>query len=170
MIELNDEYYMNLAIEEAKKAYEIDEIPIGAIIVSNDKIVGRGYNRKESDKDATLHAEMIAIREACQCVGGWRIPNATMYVTLEPCSMCAGALVQARVNRLVIALKDEKTGACGTVLNIVRCEKFNHMVDVKFGVMEDEAYYLLRTFFDNLRKRKKEKRELLYNKQANIDF
>lgn len=155
MNELNDEYYMSLAIEEAKKARDIDEIPIGAIIVSNDKIIARGYNRKEIDKDATLHAEMIAIREACSQVSGWRIPNSTMYVTLEPCSMCAGALVQARVNRLVIALRDKKTGACGSVLDIVRCDKFNHMIDVKFGVLEDESYSLIRRFFDDLRIRKK---------------
>lgn len=152
-IEKNDEYFMKLALKQAEMAYEIGEIPIGAIIVSDGKIVGKGYNRKETDKDATLHAEMIAIRQACKFLGGWRIPNSTMYVTLEPCSMCAGALVQARVNRLVIALKDEKTGACGSVVNIARNDKFNHKIDVEFGLCRCESYAIIRSFFDELRNR-----------------
>lgn len=154
-IETNDEFFMGLALKEAEKAYDIGEIPIGAVIVSNGKVIGKGYNRKEIDKDATLHAEMIAIRQACKCIGGWRIPESTMYVTLEPCSMCAGALVQARVNRLVISLKDEKTGACGSVVNIVRNEKFNHKIDVEFGLCSSESYAIIRKFFDELRNRKK---------------
>lgn len=154
---MNDTYFMKEAIKEAHKAKELMEVPIGAVIVKDNKIVGRGYNRKETDKDATLHAEIIAIKDACNNLGGWRLPNCTMYVTLEPCAMCAGALVNARVNRLVIATRDNKTGACGTVLNIAQNSFLNHQIDIEFGICEDECTFILKEFFKDLRKIKGEK-------------
>lgn len=150
-----DELFMKEALKEAYKAYEINEVPIGAVIVRNGEIVGRGYNQKETQKDATLHAEISAIKDACNNLGGWRLPDCTMYVTLEPCSMCAGALVNARIERLVIGAIDLKTGACGSVLNIVQMEKLNHQIDVQFGVLEEDCSQILKTFFAELRNSKK---------------
>lgn len=150
-----DKKFMQEAINEALKAYELREIPIGAVIVRNGEIVGRGYNLKETLKDATLHAEISAIKDACKNLGGWRLPGCTMYVTLEPCAMCAGALVNARVERLVIGTKDYKTGACGSVLNIVQMENLNHQIEVEFGVLENECTNMLKQFFVELRKFKK---------------
>lgn len=152
-----DKKFMKEAINEALKAYELKEIPIGAVIVRNGEIVGRGYNLKETLKDATLHAEISAIKDACKNLGGWRLPGCTMYVTLEPCAMCAGALVNARVERLVIGTKDYKTGACGSVLNIVQMEKLNHQISVEFGVLEDECTNMLKEFFIELRQFKNKK-------------
>ncbi len=150
-----DEIFMKEALKEARKAYEINEVPIGAVIVRNGEIVGRGFNQKETLKDATLHAEISAIKDACRNLGGWRLPGCTMYVTLEPCSMCAGALVNARLERLVIGASDYKTGACGSVLNIVQMEKLNHQVDVQSGVLENECSDILKMFFEELRNSKK---------------
>lgn len=150
-----DEYFMKEALSEAYKAYDINEVPIGAVIVRNGEIVGRGYNQKETLKDATLHAEISAIKDACKNLGGWRLPDCTMYVTLEPCSMCAGALVNARIERLVIGTSDLKTGACGSVLNIVQTEKLNHQINVQFGVLEEDCSNILKLFFVNLRNSKK---------------
>lgn len=150
-----DEYFMKQALSEAHKAYDINEVPIGAVIVRNGEIVGRGYNQKETLKDATLHAEISAIKDACKNLGGWRLPGCTMYVTLEPCSMCAGALVNARIERLVIGTSDLKTGACGSVLNIVQTEKLNHQINVQFGVLEEDCSNILKLFFVNLRNSKK---------------
>lgn len=150
-----DEYFMNEALKEAYKAYEINEVPIGAVIVKDNKIIGRGYNQKETLKDATLHAEISAIKEACKNLGGWRLPKCTMYVTLEPCSMCAGALVNARIERLVIGTKDYKTGACGTVINIVQTEEFNHQVEVKFDILQEDCANILKDFFIELRNKKR---------------
>lgn len=150
-----DELFMKEALKEAYKAYEINEVPIGAVIVRNGEIVGRGYNQKETQKDATLHAEISAIKDACNNLGGWRLPGCIMYVTLEPCSMCAGALVNARIEKLVIGAKDLKTGACGSVLNIVQMEKLNHQIDVQFGVLVEDCSQILKTFFAKLRNSKK---------------
>ncbi|MGD9568212.1 MAG: tRNA adenosine(34) deaminase TadA [Sedimentibacter sp.] len=150
-----DEFFMKEALKEAYKAYEINEVPIGAVIVRNGEIVGRGYNQKETLKDATLHAEMCAIKDACSNLRGWRLPGCTMYVTLEPCSMCAGALVNARVERLVVGAKDFKTGACGSVLNIVQMDKLNHKINVQFGVLEEDCSNILKLFFESLRNSKK---------------
>jgi tRNA(adenine34) deaminase len=147
-----DKYFMKEALYEASRAYDLKEIPIGAVIVKNGKIVGRGHNLKETLKDATLHAEVLAIKDACRNLGGWRLPGCTMYVTLEPCAMCAGALVNARVERLVIGAKDYKTGACGSVLNIVQMENLNHQIVVEFGILEDECSNILKSFFTELRK------------------
>lgn len=151
----NHEKFMQEALKEAMKAYELKEIPIGAVIVRNGEIVGRGHNLKETLKDATLHAEINAIKDACKNLGGWRLPGCTMYVTLEPCSMCAGALVNARVEKLVIGARDLKTGACGSVLNIVQMEKLNHQIEICFGVLEEECSSILSQFFLELRKSKK---------------
>lgn len=150
-----DELFMNEALIEARKAYDIKEVPIGAVIVRNGEIVGRGYNQKETLKDATLHAEISAIKDACKKLGGWRLPGCTMYVTLEPCAMCAGALVNARVERLVIGAPDYKTGACGSVLNIVQMDELNHQIDVQLGVLQDECSNLLKEFFVELRNSRK---------------
>jgi len=150
-----DELFMKEALKEAYKAYEIKEVPIGAVVVRNGEIVGRGYNQKETLKDATLHAEISAIKDACRNLGGWRLPGCTMYVTLEPCAMCAGALVNARIERLVIGSKDLKTGACGSVINIVQMEKLNHQIDVQYGILEEECSNMLKIFFAELRKYKK---------------
>jgi tRNA(adenine34) deaminase len=153
---MNDKYFMNEAIKEAMKARGLMEIPIGAVIVKDNEIIGRGYNKKETGNDATLHAEVIAIREACQNIGAWRLLNCTMYVTLEPCAMCAGALINARIDRVVIATKDEKTGACGTVLNIAQNKSLNHQIELEFGVCEEECRNILQDFFKDLRTIKKQ--------------
>lgn len=149
-----DNYFMKEAICEALKAYELKEIPIGAVIVKNGKIIGRGFNLKETLKDATLHAEILAIKDACRNLGGWRLSGCTMYVTLEPCAMCAGALVNSRIERLVIGTRDYKTGACGSVLNITQMENLNHQLTVDFGILEDECSNMLKNFFIQLRKTK----------------
>nr|WP_300096301.1 tRNA adenosine(34) deaminase TadA [Sedimentibacter sp.] len=149
-----DELFMKEALKEAHKAYEINEVPIGAVIVRNGEIVGRGYNQKETLKDATLHAEISAIKDACKNLGGWRLPGCTMYVTLEPCAMCAGALVNARIENLVVGTRDLKTGACGSVMNVVQTEKLNHQIHVQFGMLEEECTALIKDFFSELRKQK----------------
>jgi tRNA(adenine34) deaminase len=149
-----DEVFMREALKEAHKAYEINEVPIGAVIVKDGEIIGRGFNQKESLKDATLHSEITAIKEACNNLGGWRLPGCTMYVTLEPCPMCAGAIVNSRIDRLVIGAKDLKTGACGSVLDITNNKMLNHQPEVKFGILEEECSKLLKEFFAGLRKNK----------------
>lgn len=144
---------MEEALKEAYKAYEINEVPIGAVIVRKGEIVGRGFNQKETLKDATLHSEITAIKDACKKLGGWRLPGCTMYVTLEPCPMCAGAIVNSRIERLVIGARDLKTGACGSVLDITNNKKLNHQPEVKFGVLEKECTGILQDFFIKLRKK-----------------
>lgn len=142
---------MALAIEEAKKAYSLGEVPIGAVIVKDEEVIGRGHNLKETLQDPTAHAEMLAIRQAALHEGSWRILDATMYVTLEPCPMCAGAIVMARIPELVIGTKDPRTGACGSTMDLVRDERFNHRVSLTTGVMEEECASLLGAFFRELR-------------------
>lgn len=153
-----DRIFMEEALKEANKAYELKEIPIGAVIVKDGKIIGRGHNLKQTLRDSTLHAEMIAIKEASNTLRGWRLLGCTMYVTLEPCSMCTGALVNARVERVVIATRDYKTGACGSVLNIAQMNSLNHQVIVNFGVLEEKATEILKRFFVELRQSKKNKK------------
>ena len=148
-----DEIFMKEALNEAYKAYEINEVPIGAVIVRKGEIVGRGFNQKETLKDATLYSEITAIKDACKNLGGWRLPGCTMYVTLEPCTMCAGAIVNSRIERLVIGARDLKTGACGSVLDITNNKKLNHQPEVKFGVLEKECTGILQDFFIKLRKK-----------------
>lgn len=148
------EEYMRIAIEEAKIAASLGESPIGAVIVQGGKVVGRGHNTTETAKDPTCHAEMNAIRDAARNLGGWRLPHCSMYVTLEPCSMCAGAIVLARIEQLYIGTADPKSGACGSLRNIVSDERLNHRVEVHTGVLQEECSGLLKDFFKQLRKKK----------------
>lgn len=144
---------MSEAIAEAHRALELDEVPVGAVIVREGKIIGRGHNRTRTDKDPTAHAEMIAIRQAAGELGGWRLTGCTMYVTLEPCSMCAGAIVWSRIEKLVFGTFDPKAGACGSVFNIPQEDALNHHVAIESGLMEDECSALLSDFFRELRER-----------------
>lgn len=144
---------MREALLEAAQALEHEDIPIGAVAVRDGEIVGRGYNRKEADRDPTAHAEIIALRQAAQTLGGWRLPGVTVYCTLEPCAMCAGAMVQARLPRLVWATDDPKAGAGGSVIDLLSHPKLNHQVEVIRGVLADEAAEQIRAFFAMLRAR-----------------
>ncbi len=146
------EDYMRMALEEAKRAAAMGEAPIGAVIVQDGRVVGRGCNTTETDKDPTCHAEMNAIREAAGTLGGWRLPRCRMYVTLEPCSMCAGAIVLARIEELYIGTPDPKSGACGSLRDITGDERLNHRVRVTTGILQEECSSLLRDFFRQLRK------------------
>ncbi|HHW27372.1 MAG TPA: tRNA adenosine(34) deaminase TadA [Firmicutes bacterium] len=147
------EQWMELAIAEAKKAARLGEVPVGAVIIKEGKVIGRGRNLKETFNDPTAHAEIVAIRQAAEHEGSWRILNATMYVTLEPCPMCAGAIVMARIPELVIGARDPKTGAVGSLMDIARDERLNHRVSVVTGVLEEECAFLLEDFFRKLRAR-----------------
>ena len=150
-----NEKFMKEALKEAKKAYDKLEVPVGAVIVKDGKIIGRGHNLKETKNDTTNHAEIIAIKKASKKLKSWRLTGCTMYVTLEPCTMCAGALIQARLDKVVIGTMDEKTGACGSVLNVVEDYKFNHRVEIEKGVMEKECKSIIQEFFKKLRGKKK---------------
>ena len=152
-----DEKFMKAAITQARKAYTIDEVPIGCVIVQNDKIIARGYNRRNIDKNTLAHAELSAIRKASKKTGDWRLEDCTMYVTLEPCQMCAGAAVQARLDRVVIGAMNAKAGCAGSVLNLLQMQQFNHQVEITRGVREEECSQMLSQFFRELRKRKKRK-------------
>lgn len=145
---------MKQALKEARKAYEKNEIPVGAVIVKDGKIIARGHNLKEIKKDTTCHAEIIAIKKASKKLGAWRLSDCDMYVTLEPCSMCAGALIQSRIHKIYIGTKDEKTGACGSVLNILQDYPFNHKVEIEYDIMQEECEAILKQFFKDLRKNK----------------
>ncbi len=147
------ERFMRLAIEEANKAGDLGEVPIGAVIVRDGEVVGRGYNLRETGKDPTLHAEMIAIREASERLGGWRLIGCSLYVTLEPCPMCAGAIVQARIEQVVFGAADPKAGCAGTLMNLLHEPRFNHQLPVIGGVLEEECGQLLKQFFRRLRKK-----------------
>ncbi len=149
-----DILYMREALEEAKKAYSTYEVPVGAVVVHEGKIIGRGYNQRETLKDPTAHAEILAIKEASEYLGAWRLNNCTMYVTLEPCAMCAGAIVNARIERLVIGTRDFKRGCCGTVEDLTNHPKFNHRLEVGFGVLEEECSIIISNFFKELRESK----------------
>lgn len=149
--------FMKEALKEAKKAYDKEEIPVGAVIVRDDKIIARGHNIKELKKDTTKHAEIIAIQKASNKMDAWRLEGCTLYVTLEPCAMCAGALIQSRIKKVVIGTMDKKTGACGSVLNLLEDYKFNHQVEIETGIMETECREILQQFFKELRKKKSKK-------------
>ena len=149
------EYFMKQALKEAEKAYKKLEVPVGAVIVKDGKIIARGYNQKENKKDTTKHAEIIAIQEASKKLGSWRLIDCEMYVTLEPCSMCAGAIINSRIKKIYIGTKDEKTGAVGSVLNLLEDYKFNHKVEIESGIMQKECEKILKDFFKELRKSKK---------------
>ena len=152
------EKFMKLAIKEAQKAYDKGEIPVGAIIVKDNKVIARAHNLKELKNDTTKHAEILAIQKASKKLGCWRLEDCDMYVTLEPCSMCAGALIQSRINKVYIGTMDYKTGACGSVLNLLSDYKFNHVVDVESGVLAEECEKILKDFFKDLRADKKMKK------------
>lgn len=150
-----DEKYMRAAIREAKKAYALEEVPIGCVIVQNDKIIARGYNRRNTDKNTLAHAEIAAIKKASKKMGDWRLEDCTMYVTLEPCQMCAGAIVQSRLSKVVIGSMNPKAGCAGSVINLLQMKEFNHQVEMVTGVLEAECSTMLSTFFQELREKKK---------------
>ncbi len=155
-----DEKYMKKAIEQAKKAAGIGEVPIGCVIVYEDKVIGRGYNRRKTDKNTLAHAELTAIKNASKYIGDWRLEGCTMYVTLEPCQMCAGAIVQARIDRVVIATMSPKSGCAGSIINLLDIPQFNHQVEITKGICEEECSKLLSGFFVDLRKRLKTEQEI----------
>jgi tRNA(adenine34) deaminase len=150
-MEMDDESFMQEALSEARRAGEKGDVPVGAVAVRAGQIIGRGHNRKEELKDPTAHAEMLALREAARVLGGWRLVGVTLYCTMEPCPMCAGAMVQARLPRLVYAVDDPKAGAAGSVLDLLRDERLNHQVKVVRGVLAEEVGALLESFFETLR-------------------
>ena len=149
---------MKAAMREAKKAYALEEVPIGCVIVQNDKIIARGYNRRNTDKNTLAHAEITAINRASKKLGDWRLEDCTLYVTLEPCQMCAGAIVQARIPKVVMGCMNPKAGCGGSILNILEMPEFNHQVNVLRGVMEEECSQILQDFFKELRIRNKEEK------------
>ena len=151
----NHEHYMKLALQEAKKAYKLGEVPIGCVIVYEDKIIGRGYNRRNTDKNTLAHAEITAIKKASKFIGDWRLEDCTLYVTLEPCQMCSGAIVQARIPTVVIGCMNPKAGCAGSILNILNIPEFNHQVHTISGILEEECNQMLTTFFKELRIKKK---------------
>ena len=154
-----EEKFMREALKEARKAYEKDEIPVGAVIVKDGKIISRAYNSRESSKNAIAHAEVLAIKKACKKLDAWRLLDCEMYVTLEPCPMCAGAIINSRIRNLYIGALDEKTGAAGSVLNLFEDFTFNHKVTVETGIMKEECEKILKDFFKELRKMKKQNRD-----------
>jgi len=154
----NHEKFMKAAMAQAKKGAEIGEVPIGCVIVREGKIIARGYNKRKNDKNTLSHAELIAINKACKKTGDWRLEDCVLYVTLEPCQMCAGAIVQARIPLVVIGCKNEKAGCAGSILNLFKVDKFNHQVDTIEGVLEEECSFMLTDFFKGLRQRLKAER------------
>lgn len=163
--EFTDEYYMKEAIKEAKKAEDLREVPIGAILVIDGKIISRAHNLRESKQSAVAHAELLAIEQACKEIGSWRLENAHLYVTLEPCAMCSGAIILSRVSKVVFGASDPKGGCAGTFMNLLQDERFNHQSEVKSGVLEAECGQLLSDFFRKLREQRK-----LVKKQSLQEF
>ena len=154
------EKYMKQAIREARKAYALGEVPIGCVIVNEGKIIGRGYSRRNTDKSTLSHAEITAIKKASKKMGDWRLEGCTLYVTLEPCQMCAGAIVQARIDEVVMGSMNPKAGCGGSILNLLEMPEFNHQVKVTRGIMEEECSQMLTNFFKELRIRNKQEKEL----------
>ena len=152
-----EESYMKEAIKQAKKALALDEVPIGCVIVWQDQIIARGYNRRNTDKSTLSHAELIAIRKASKKLGDWRLEECTLYVTLEPCQMCAGAIVQARIPKVVMGCMNGKAGCGGSTLNLLQMDQFNHQAEVVRGVLEEECSVMLSDFFREMRRKKKAK-------------
>lgn len=149
-----ESYFMGEALQEAQKAFDLKEVPIGAVVVKDGIIVGRGHNLRETAKDPTAHAEMIAIREASKTLGGWRLMDCDLYVTIEPCPMCAGAIMLSRIKRLIIGAMDPKGGAAGSLLSIPEDERFNHQTEIVQGIREEECSSIMKEFFRELRKSK----------------
>lgn len=156
-MEDTDEKYMREAIRQAKKAYGLGEVPIGCVIVYEGKIIGRGYNRRTIDKNTLAHAELIAIKKASRKMDDWRLEGCTMYVTLEPCQMCSGAIVQSRMTRVVVGCMNPKAGCAGSILNLLQMEEFNHQAELTTGVLEEECSQMMKSFFKELREKKKAK-------------
>lgn len=161
-----DELYMKEALKEAKKAYRLGEVPIGCVIVYEGKIIGRGYNRRNTDKSTLCHAEITAIKKASKFIGDWRLEGCTLYVTLEPCQMCSGAIIQARIDRVVMGSMNPKAGCGGSLLNILQMDCFNHQAEVTRGILEQECSDILTLFFKELRIRNKLEKAA---KRAEID-
>ena len=147
--------FMKEALKEASKSYKKEEIPVGAVIVKDNKIIAKAHNLKETKHDCTNHAEILAIKKACKKLNSWRLTGCTMYVTLEPCSMCTGALILSRIDKVVIGTMDEKTGACGSVLNLSKDYKFNHVLGIETGILENECKTMIQQFFKELRNKKR---------------
>lgn len=154
-----DAKYMKEAIRQANKAYAIGEVPIGCVIVRDGKIISRGYNRRTIDKNTLAHAELAAIKKASKKLDDWRLEGCTMYVTLEPCQMCAGALVQSRIDRVVVGCMNPKAGCAGSILNLLQMPEFNHQVELETGVLEEECSQMMKDFFRELRENKKLKKQ-----------
>ena len=163
-----DKKYMKEAIKQAKKAYALEETPIGCVIVHEGKIIGRGYNRRNTDKNTLAHAEIAAIRKASKKLGDWRLEDCTLYVTLEPCQMCAGAIVQSRITRVVAGCMNPKAGCAGSVINLLQMDEFNHQVELTTGVLEEECSGLMKQFFKELREKKKREKELKKAEDASL--
>ncbi|SDZ08131.1 tRNA adenosine(34) deaminase TadA [Tindallia californiensis] len=162
-----DEIYMQLALREAKKAAAIGEVPIGAVIVRKGVVIASAHNQRETGKDATAHAELIAIQKACQKVGGWRLTDTTLYVTIEPCPMCAGAILQSRIDKVVIGAMDPKAGAAGSLMNILQDHRFNHQVQLTTGVLEEACSEAMKAFFQELREKRRMQKETAIINQKN---
>lgn len=165
-----DEKFMKAAMREAEKARKLEEVPIGCVIVMDGKIIARGYNRRNTDKNTLSHAELNAIRKASKKLGDWRLEGCTIYITLEPCQMCSGAIVQARITRAVIGSMNAKAGCAGSVLNILDMPEFNHQVKVTTGVLQEECSEMLSSFFRELRKKKKDAKITLKTEETVIKY
>ena len=157
--EMRDEKYMKEALKQAKKAYALEETPIGCVIVHEGKIIARGYNRRNTDKSPLAHAEISAIKKASKKLGDWRLEECTLYVTLEPCQMCAGAIIQSRIPRVVVGCMNPKAGCAGSVLNLLDVQAFNHQAEVKTKVLEEECSLMMKQFFRELRAKQKMKKK-----------
>ena len=155
----DQERFMKEAIRQAKKARALEEVPIGCVIVYEGKIIARGYNRRNTDKNTLSHAELNAIRKASRKLGDWRLEGCTMYVTLEPCQMCSGAIVQSRMARVVVGCMNPKAGCAGSILNLLQVEAFNHQAELTTGILEEECSQMMKSFFKELRKKQKMKKK-----------
>lgn len=151
--------FMKEAIKQAKKAYALEEVPIGCVITYQNKIIGRGYNRRTTDRNPLAHAELLAIKKASKKMNDWRLEDCTMYVTLEPCQMCSGAIVQSRIKRVVVGCMNPKAGCAGSILNMLEMKEFNHQAELTTGVMEEECSIMMKQFFKELREKQKKKKE-----------
>lgn len=167
---VQDELFMKEAIKEAEKAQDLNEVPIGAVLVHEGKIISRAHNLRESEQNAIAHAELLAIDKACREMGSWRLEDTTLYVTLEPCPMCSGAIILSRVKRVVYGASDPKGGCAGTLMNLLEDERFNHQSEVEKGVLEKECGELLSNFFKKIRERKKlDKKKRQFDSITKID-
>ena len=148
-----DEYYMSLALAKAREAYDLDEVPIGCVIKYDGRVIGRGCNRRMTDKNVLSHAEIIAIDQACKFMGDWRLEGCTLYVTVEPCPMCSGAILQARVPRVVFGTRNNKAGCCGSIYNLLDEPRFNHRAEISEGILQEDCARLMKDFFKYNRRR-----------------